>query len=599
MKIGVKNFRVFEEMAEFEIRPLTILVGPNNSGKSSFTKLLLLLKNGFGYLNFKAPGDHKIDNYKNAINRDSKSDEITLGFNFRHHFFDIEPLCEITYVDAHTISKFNVLNDIFQLEYDVKSQDSFDKENLLGNQNMGYDVKIKAQELIEFCKNILHNKLVQEADSFPFDIFNLNEVVEHKQFFIKNMKEKDDGFKYDLNIEDYFHAINLGDIQHLFLILRLAETYNKLMVHKAPYLFYDLYIDGENATEFYKEKLFAFQENFFSKISNGFCEDQISFNFRWDSFLQFFGEHYLKRKLNILIEKEFEGLFQNSIELKYSTLGEILFKEHLFTINKFQPPNYGIITVKLSFIEYLFYEMFDDLKALESTKFLSSKRGSQQRVFLENDYSFELFKKTQSSVKKYSSSLFDVFSKDNMTEEQFHNDILNIFGIKGEIVIKTFEDVLSVYIKNGDLEENLADLGLGFSQLVPLILYFKKDVGFTNTIIIEEPEANLHPALQSKLADLFVKINEYFPEINLVIETHSEYLIRKLQYLVASRQAKSENCIIHYFNANENVTQNEPKVKAIEIVEDGTLSDHFGSGFFDEVYLLQVQMRNFLKQNAN
>jgi AAA15 family ATPase/GTPase len=33
-KIGIKNFRVFEEMKVFEIRPLTLLTGPNNSGKS-------------------------------------------------------------------------------------------------------------------------------------------------------------------------------------------------------------------------------------------------------------------------------------------------------------------------------------------------------------------------------------------------------------------------------------------------------------------------------------------------------------------------------------------------------------------------------------
>ncbi|GAA4053448.1 AAA family ATPase [Flavobacterium chungnamense] len=51
-KIGVKNFRVFKDYTEFEIRLITILTGPNNSGKSSFSKLLLLLKNGIEELVF-------------------------------------------------------------------------------------------------------------------------------------------------------------------------------------------------------------------------------------------------------------------------------------------------------------------------------------------------------------------------------------------------------------------------------------------------------------------------------------------------------------------------------------------------------------------
>lgn len=66
-KIGVENFRVFKDYTEFEIRPITILTGPNSSGKSSFTKLLLLLKNGIERLDFKI-GEHNLGDSKNVIN---------------------------------------------------------------------------------------------------------------------------------------------------------------------------------------------------------------------------------------------------------------------------------------------------------------------------------------------------------------------------------------------------------------------------------------------------------------------------------------------------------------------------------------------------
>jgi len=106
------------------------------------------------------------------------------------------------------------------------------------------------------------------------------------------------------------------------------------------------------------------------------------------------------------------------------------------------------------------------------------------------------------------------------------------------------------------------------------------------TIIIQNPDAFLYPAVQSKLADLFTK---YIKETNtqIVIETHSEYLIRKLQYLVASGSFDSGDVIIHYFGVRKddsesvNLTDQERR-KEIKILENGDISEKFGTGFFDE-----------------
>ena len=44
-KIGFKNYRIFDKLYEFELSPITIVTGPNNSGKSSFFKGIKLLSN--------------------------------------------------------------------------------------------------------------------------------------------------------------------------------------------------------------------------------------------------------------------------------------------------------------------------------------------------------------------------------------------------------------------------------------------------------------------------------------------------------------------------------------------------------------------------
>lgn len=44
MKLSINNFKSIGSVANYEMRPLTILSGTNSSGKSSFIQLLLLLK---------------------------------------------------------------------------------------------------------------------------------------------------------------------------------------------------------------------------------------------------------------------------------------------------------------------------------------------------------------------------------------------------------------------------------------------------------------------------------------------------------------------------------------------------------------------------
>ena len=42
--IGIENFRVFDKMTTFDLAPITLLTGANNTGKSSLLKILKLLQ---------------------------------------------------------------------------------------------------------------------------------------------------------------------------------------------------------------------------------------------------------------------------------------------------------------------------------------------------------------------------------------------------------------------------------------------------------------------------------------------------------------------------------------------------------------------------
>lgn len=151
-------------------------------------------------------------------------------------------------------------------------------------------------------------------------------------------------------------------------------------------------------------------------------------------------------------------------------------------------------------------------------------------------------------------------------------------------------------------------MGFGLSQLFPILLGLpvntdeKEDMPFTpisrNFTIIEEPESNLHPNNQSRLADFFTDIKNNFLT-DLIIETHSEYLIRKFQFLVADKQIDSNDIVIYYFQDPLKYPNEKEQVKRIVILEDGSLSDTFGPGFFDEATNLQWELMRWKNSQKN
>ena len=124
---------------------------------------------------------------------------------------------------------------------------------------------------------------------------------------------------------------------------------------------------------------------------------------------------------------------------------------------------------------------------------------------------------------------------------------------------------------------------MGSIQIVVLLLrlatLIRKYKGQQLTILLEEPEQNLHPALQSKLAELIHTISHKY-DVRFIVETHSEYLIRKTQVIVAKLNRSldmAENPFKVFY-----LPDNGSMPYEMEYRKDGKFSNEFGSGFFDE-----------------
>ena len=108
------------------------------------------------------------------------------------------------------------------------------------------------------------------------------------------------------------------------------------------------------------------------------------------------------------------------------------------------------------------------------------------------------------------------------------------------------------------------------------------------TVALEEPENHLHPSIQSHIADIICDAYTQYG-IHFLIESHSEYFIRKLQLLI-SKKAIGHNVVSLLYVNSPCRPEYIPLITDIGIKPDGTLKNEFGEGFFDESFRLSKEL---------
>lgn len=161
------------------------------------------------------------------------------------------------------------------------------------------------------------------------------------------------------------------------------------------------------------------------------------------------------------------------------------------------------------------------------------------------------------------------------------------FGIGDNFKIESFGgEAYRFYIYEGNDMMDLADKGMGSNQMMILLISLATIIRkYEHSqakpfIVIEEPEQNLHPDLQRKLTELLAYVNDTY-HFKFIVETHSEYMIRRSQVLVAEGGYKNEkdleeNCPfkVYYF-------PKEGEPYDMEYTITGRFGKPFGKNFYD------------------
>jgi predicted ATPase len=90
----------------------------------------------------------------------------------------------------------------------------------------------------------------------------------------------------------------------------------------------------------------------------------------------------------------------------------------------------------------------------------------------------------------------------------------------------------------------LTDVGFGVSQILPVLVLLAY-VPEGSTVLLEQPEIHLHPAVQAGLADIFLEAAQ-MRRVQVVVESHSEHLLKRLQRRVAEQSAQAQKIALYF-----------------------------------------------------
>lgn len=123
----------------------------------------------------------------------------------------------------------------------------------------------------------------------------------------------------------------------------------------------------------------------------------------------------------------------------------------------------------------------------------------------------------------------------------------------------------------------ITDVGFGVSQILPVItLCYYAPEG--STLLLEQPEIHLHPKVQAGLADVLIDAMKT-RGIQIILESHSEHLLRRLQRRVAEEELTPDQAAL-YFSSTE---KGESRLTPLELDPYGNITNWPKDFFGDEL----------------
>ena len=526
--IGFKNFRRFEDLKPLDLSGVTFFVGGNNAGKSTVVKSMMLM-----YDNIRRSLSYSND--QSTIFRlgiDGGKDVHVGTFGRALH----KPYPEVKEIELQ--SQIEIFLFRYVISGDVESQ------------RLNADIHIFEIQNREQTWSILadYNKRVI---SFKCPEYEMENFMKQRNRFFHGRVNVD----YEIDRLQEMLAHIDGEIAALRNDLRSADEIKKVL------------IEHEIKNKEAQKTALQSQSQSKRKKSDIIIKEELHFT-----------------PEDTMSEPRILSMMAKLLEQKIEDVSNVR-----TTSADVRAKNEALKKKYITIYEWLRH-MRTKLRAVlnKSEMVYIPSHAVAQKVFFScedrNDYMSDV-------IGRYQSMNF----KDRSSQRRFVQEWMKNFGIALDFKIESIQgEAFTVTITNMDGEEvPLADLGMGSIQIILLLLKLAtliEDSGSCpGLVIIEEPEQNIHPKLQSKLAELFESVHREF-KLRFLIETHSEYMIRKTQAMIATKEVLFEQNPFRVYYFPDNKVPYD-----MEYQPNGTFAQPFGEGFYDAASGLSFQVLTAIK----
>ena len=136
---------------------------------------------------------------------------------------------------------------------------------------------------------------------------------------------------------------------------------------------------------------------------------------------------------------------------------------------------------------------------------------------------------------------------------------------------------MSLINQNTKIELAPTDVGVGYSQVLPLIT--QAALSRRSLVCVEQPELHLHPAMQARIADVFIEAAMGGRNVQFLIETHSESLMLRFLRRIREGTLNPESIQVLYVDQD---AEGASQIHDLPISPSGEFLADWPKGFFDE-----------------
>lgn len=630
--LSLGNFRVFAEPVNLRLAPVTVFTGPNSTGKSTSACSLSIMKNlDTTRLPFRVRFDSGKDpagSFEMIRNYRSHDERVTVGYELYNILLGENVNVDFT---LQRESDFDAV--VRRIKISSKSGSifdfGFDKESLSMKMGVGYlleKLKKVASDRKRFMEMERSFREIRSTSGCYKESPRENDRTRVRIFRVDNVLKRK-------NLEEYLQKNNVSqeEYERLFYYFGKSGQLNGTTAAEAELMRKTGRIMNDfdaNEILFNNALLVKILEIPACELTEAKLLEVIKKEYPelYDCLALLANHALLEQIVELLRRKsyrEWEDEFVNSTVTSSKRVAGTLMPadinrviEHQFQ-SRFDKSDFLLAFTELSMAREGFlqaYDRYSNLKALSMfCGLVFDKIIHDVKSDLEHSSSVRVKDAVPGLNIGFDHPLHSMmrdYSK-ICRKDTFLKKWIRKFGICDDFSVDAPMKGMGYFpgIKRNNETYPLLGEGMGTNRLIMMLLSisnarktcalrdFNEEVRqYPQTIFIEEPEMGMHPSWQSKIADMIAEARKE-KGLHFIIETHSDHIINKLRYLVASGNLDSSDVVIQYFDRG--CKPGSPGTTEIRISDNGDLSTDIPTGFSDNTDLETLGMFSLRKMGKN